>query len=294
MRTPQLPIGSGFGPASTAMDVVAGIDLSGRTAIVTGGYSGLGLEAVRALAHAGARVIVPARDASRAHQATDAIDGVEIDVLDLLVPSSIDAFADRFLQSGRALDILVNNAGIMATPLTRDSRGYEAQFATNHLGHFQLTLRLWPALRKAGSARVVSVSSGGHTISPVDFSDIGFNQRAYDKWIAYGQAKSANVLFAVALDKRGMNHGIRAFSLHPGTVLSPLARHLSEAEIASFNVRDALGEAIIDLERDLKTAEQGPRPPSGVRVARRSPVWAESIVQIAKSPTSTLAAIHRV
>jgi NAD(P)-dependent dehydrogenase (short-subunit alcohol dehydrogenase family) len=158
MPTPQVPIGSGFNSASTAGEVIKGIDLAGKTAIVTGGYSGLGRETARELRAAGARVIVPARDPERATAALAGID-VEIESMDLLDPVAIDALAERYLTSGQPLHFLVNSAGIMANPLTRDTRGYESQFATNHLGHFQLTVRLWPALTKANGARVVSVSS---------------------------------------------------------------------------------------------------------------------------------------
>ncbi len=150
MRTLQEPIGSGFRAASTTSDVIKGVDLSGKTAIVTGGYSGLGREAARTLRSAGARVIVPARDQQKAASALAGID-VEIEPMDLLSPDSIDAFAHRFLATDHPLHILVNSAGIMAVPtLTRDARGYELHFATNHLGHFQLAIRLWPALVKAG------------------------------------------------------------------------------------------------------------------------------------------------
>ncbi|EFC78774.1 short-chain dehydrogenase/reductase SDR [Parafrankia sp. EUN1f] len=162
MLTRQERVNSGFGAASTAAQIIAGIDLTGRSAIVTGGYSGLGRETVRTLRAAGAEVVVPARDVPRAHRALDTIEGVQVWPMDLLDPASIDAFARRFLATGRALHLLVNSAGIMANPLTRDTRGFESQFATNHLGHFELTARLWPALAAAGGARVVQVSSLGH------------------------------------------------------------------------------------------------------------------------------------
>ena len=198
--TPQQPIGSGFDAASTTADVIAGIDLSGKVAVVTGGYSGLGRETARTLAAAGADVIVPARDPGRAAAALQGLKRVSVGPMDLLDPASVDAFASRFLATGRPLDILVNSAGIMAAPLARDSRGYESQFATNHLGHFQLTARLWEALSRANGARVVSVSSLGHRYSPVVFDDPNFEHREYNPWAAYGQSKTANILFAVELD----------------------------------------------------------------------------------------------
>ena len=231
--TPQAPIHSGFGPHNNARDVLAGRDLHGTTAVVTGGYSGVGLEVTRALAGAGATVIVPARTEEKARAATLGIPGVELERMELMDPGSIDAFARRFVDSGRPLDMLVNNAGIMAPPLTRDARGYESQFATNHLGHYQLTARLWPALKQSGHARVVSVSSTGIRFGGVDFDDPNFERHAYDKWRAYGQSKSANALFAVGLDRYGQSHGVRAFAVHPGRILTDLARFLKEDEIAS-------------------------------------------------------------
>jgi NAD(P)-dependent dehydrogenase (short-subunit alcohol dehydrogenase family) len=250
MTTPQKPIGSGFGGQTTAREVVAGRRLDGALALVTGGYAGIGLETTRALAAAGATVLVAGRTPEKARAALAGIDRVELDTLDLGDPASIDAFAGRFEASGRSLHILVNNAGIMATPLARDARGFESQLATNHLGHFRLTVRLWPALLRARGARVVSLSSRGHRRSAVDFDDPHFQRRPYDKWLAYGQSKTANALFAVALDMRGEPHGVRAFSVHPGAVVTDLMRHLTSDE-ATDTVERIRGVA------GLKTTEQG-------------------------------------
>jgi len=256
--TKQLPIGSGFGAASTTADVISGIDLSGKIAIVTGGYSGLGLETVRTLRSAGAQIIVPARDDNKAKNALQGIDGIEIETMDLLDPGSIDDFAGRFLATGRPLHLLIHSAGIMASPLVRDARGYESQFATNHLGHFQLTARLWPALSQAGGARVVSVSSKGHRYSPVRFEDPHFERGDYDRWAAYGQSKTANILFALELDKRGREAGVRAFSVHPGSIAGTgLEKHLSLEELVAGGVLDEHGQPILDPARQLKTVEQG-------------------------------------
>jgi NAD(P)-dependent dehydrogenase (short-subunit alcohol dehydrogenase family) len=257
MSNQQKPIPSGFGPASTAYDVIAGIDLSGKVAIVTGGYSGIGIDTTKALASAGAKVIVPARDLERARKNLDGIAQVTVEPLDLMDPASIDAFAERFLATGQPLHILINSAGVMMNPLTRDARGYESQFATNHLGHYQLTLRLWPALRLAKGARVVSVSSRGHRLSPMDFNDPQFEHRDYDKRVAYGQSKTANVLFAVKLDQLGQPYGIRAFALHPGGIVTELARHLSMQELVATGFVKDDGTPILDPSRDMKSPPQG-------------------------------------
>jgi NAD(P)-dependent dehydrogenase (short-subunit alcohol dehydrogenase family) len=256
MSSVQTPIHSGFTMASTADEVLAGIDLTGKTVIVTGGYSGIGTETTRALRAAGARVIVPARDLAKARKALEGID-VEIEPMDLADPASIDAFAERFLARGEPLHILVNSAGVMAMPLTRDSRGYEMQFATNHLGHFQLTARLWPALKAANGARVVSVSSRGHRFAGVDFDDPHFERREYDPWVAYGQSKTANVLFALGADKRGAANGIRAFALHPGAIITDLVRHMSQDDLRALGAIDEEGRPVVDLARGFKSVPQG-------------------------------------
>lgn len=174
MPTLQNPIHSDFNAASTAAEVMAGVDLTGKIAIVTGGYSGIGLVTTKSLAAAGAHVIVPARDPVRALAALAEVKRVEVLEMDLMQPASVEAFSRRMLNSGRPISLLINCAGVMASPLTRDGDGHESQFATNHLGHYRLTCGLWPALIAAGAARVVSVSSRGHQIAGVDFDDIDF------------------------------------------------------------------------------------------------------------------------
>jgi NAD(P)-dependent dehydrogenase (short-subunit alcohol dehydrogenase family) len=257
MPTLQAPLGSGFGAATTASEVINGHDLSGKTAIVTGGYAGLGLETTKTLLAAGAQVIVPVRDPEKARRTLASVRGVELGALDLMDPSSIAAFGEKFLASGRALHLLINNAGIMANPLTRDARGYESQFSTNHLGHFQLTARLWSALKTANGARVVELSSRGHVYAAVDFGDPNFERREYERWSAYGQSKSANALFALGLDMRGAAHGVRAFSVHPGGIVTDLAKYMSREEIHAGGYIDDEGRPVIDPSSGKKTAEQG-------------------------------------
>ncbi|OOC54878.1 MULTISPECIES: SDR family NAD(P)-dependent oxidoreductase [Nocardiopsis] len=252
MGTPQQRIGSGFGGRSTAREVLEGVDLTGRLAVVTGGYSGIGLETTRALAGAGARVVVPARRPEAAAEALEGIEGVEVDGLDLSDQDDVRGFAARFLKTGRAIDVLVNGAGVMACPRATAGPGWEYQFATNHLGHFTLVNRLWPALADGG-ARVVSVSSAGHQASPIRWEDPWFD-RGYDRWLAYGQSKTANALLAVHLDRLGAAFGVRAFSLHPGAILTPLQRHMTREEMVDRGWIDENG-ALADPA--FKTPEQG-------------------------------------
>jgi NAD(P)-dependent dehydrogenase (short-subunit alcohol dehydrogenase family) len=248
MTTTQAPLSSGLGAETTAREAIGDRDLRGMTAVVTGGHAGIGLETTRALAGAGATVLVGTRSLDKARAALAGIARVEIAPLDLADPASVDGFAAGFLATGRPLHVLVNNAGIAATPLQRDARGLELQLATNHVGHFQLTARLWPALLRAGGARVVTLSSRGHHRGAFDFDDPGFARRSYDKWLAYGQSKTANALFALALDARGEPHGVRSFSVHPGAVLTELTRAVAAEELAALRAATAYF---------YKTAEQG-------------------------------------
>jgi NAD(P)-dependent dehydrogenase (short-subunit alcohol dehydrogenase family) len=247
--SPQMPIASGFGAHTTAREVIGERRLDGTTAIVTGGYAGIGLETTRVLAAAGAHVIVPARDRAKADAALGGLANVTIEELDLGVPATIDAFAARF--GDRPLHLLINNAGIMAAPLSRDSRGLESQLAVNHVGHFRLFAHLITALQRAQGARVVALSSRGHVRSAFDFEDPNFEHRPYDKMVAYGQSKTANVLFAVEADRRYQRDGIRAFALHPGAILdTDLGRNYDPDEM----------KLVIERARRIgsfKTVEQG-------------------------------------
>lgn len=251
MSTKQSPLPSGFNKHNTAREVLQGIDLSGKLAVITGGYSGIGIEAVKALTGAGAEVIVPARRPESAAEALSGIEGARAATMDLADLGSVRAFADSLLREGRHIDMLINNAGIMGTPEGRVGAGWEMQFAVNHLGHFVLVNRLWPLL--LGGARVVSLSSSGHGVSDVRWDDINFAQ-GYDKWLAYGQSKTANALFAVELDRLGAKDGVRAFAVHPGSILSPLQRHMAQEELIAYGWLDAEGRPV---EAILKSTQQG-------------------------------------
>jgi len=246
-----------FGFASTTDDVIQGINLTGKTAVVSGASGGLGAETVRTLASAGAAVTIGCRDTAKGEEAAAGIrastgnENVRVAALDLLDHSSIRAFADDVRTAYDALNILVNNAGVMACPLTRTERGWELQFDTNHVGHFLLTSLLVPLLQAGAPARVVCLSSAGHTRAPVDFDDLHFERKPYDKWEAYGQAKTANALFAVGLDARLKDSGVRAFALHPGAIITELGRHLEEADIVE------LGERISTVAGGFKQVPSG-------------------------------------
>lgn len=232
-----------FDGHTTAMEVVRGLDLGGRRAVVTGAASGIGIETARALAAAGACVTLAVRDVDAGAAVAAAItettgnELVSVAPLDLTDRTSIRAFVSTW---DGPLHMLVNNAGVMATPLTRTAEQWELQFATNHLGHFALTTGLFPALLAAGDARVVSVSSGAHLRAPVDFDDIHFHGRPYDPWLAYGQSKTANVLFAVEANRRWSGDGIGVNAVMPGGIRTGLQRHLDSGELAAMDERSAV------------------------------------------------------
>ena len=249
---------SRFGAETTADEVLEGIDLRGKLVLVTGGSSGLGQESARALAAKGAHVVLTARDAEKGRTVVDGIvastgnRNVELEELELDSLASIRAFADRFLARHERLDVLLNNAGVMACPLGHTKDGFELQFGTNHLGHFLLTCLLAPALRKAAPSRVVSLSSRGHHVAPVDFDDPNFERRAYDRWAAYGQSKTSNVLFAVGLERRLGPTGVHAYALHPGAIMTELGRHMVPEDIELIRSRMPPGTPFT-----FKTVEAG-------------------------------------
>lgn len=216
----QHPVDTGFTHTTRAIEVVKGLDLTGKTVVITGGHSGTGREAARALASAGARIIALSRDIERARNNLSDIRNARIEYMDLLKPESIDAVARKVVASGEAVHILINSAAIMGTPQQYDARGYERQFATNVLGHYQLTARLLPALTNANGARIVNLASRGHRAGGVNFDDIHFRKTPYTGMSAYAQTKTAQALMAVVLDKKLKSRNIRALAVHPGAVPS--------------------------------------------------------------------------
>lgn len=243
-----------FGAESTAAEVISGIDLSGRRAVVTGGASGIGAETVRAFAAAGAQVTLALRDVEAGRKAAARImettgnRQLAVAFLDLADQESVASFVD--LWDG-PLHVLVNNAAVMAVPETRTPEGWELQFAVNHLGHFALATGLHRALAAAGGARVVSVSCSAHLRSPVVFEDIHFRERAYEPWSAYGQSKTANVLFAVEATRRWADDGITANSLMPGAIRTNLQRHITDEDLERMRRQSGGGSFT------WKTPEQG-------------------------------------
>ena len=234
-----------FSATSTTDEVLEGINLTGKIIVVTGAASGLGTETSRALAAKGAQVVLCGRSDSSLLAAEktirESVPSASLSRLafDLADFASIRNGANELLQQQPRIDILINNAGIMACPLSHTEQGHELQFATNHLGHFLFTQLLTPALVTAGSARVITLSSAAHKYSPVVFDDIDYQNRPYEKWEAYGQSKTANALFAVELGKRLAGAGVRSFAVHPGVIITNLARHLTEKDFEELMAESA-------------------------------------------------------
>lgn len=257
-QSDQTPVQSGFHAKSTAAEVVADIDLSGKTAIVTGGYSGIGLETVKALADKGAAVIVPVRSPEKAKKTLEGLSGeIKTAPMDLADLGSVRRFAAEMNDTLGQIDLLINNAGVMASPEARVGPGWESQFGICHMGHFALTTELMPLLKSAGAVRVVSLSSTAHKISDILWDDIHFEADAYDKWRAYGQAKTANALFANALSRKLKPTGGLAFSVHPGGIFTPLQRHLPKEEMIALGWLAEDGEPSELAKAGFKSPEQG-------------------------------------
>ena len=253
----QKPVNSGFGAKSEPNEILEGIDLTGKVAMVTGGYSGIGLETVRGLRDSGARVIVPAR---RTDVAKSELSGVveenDIIEMDLADPYSVMNFVNEFNSSGISLDILINNAAVMACPQMQTKEGWDLQFAVNHIGHFILTKGLLPRLAKSGDARIITLSSTGHKLSGIQWDDIHFD-KSYDKWKAYGQSKTAASLLAVEVNTRMKDEGIKTFSVHPGGIFTPLQRHLEKEEMIALGWLGEDGELSEMAAANFKTPTQG-------------------------------------
>lgn len=260
-----------FNNKSTTDEVLAGIDLSGKRALVTGGASGIGAETARALAAHGASVIIAARNLEMARQvrsdilvslgASDASDQVSLLELELGSLKKIETAVEAFAKSFDRLDILINNAGIMACPYGKTEDGFEMQFGTNHIGHFYFTNLMVPFLMQAAPARIVCLSSLAHRMSPVLFDDIHFESHPYDRWVSYGQSKTANALYALALNQRLRPHQIEVFSVHPGIIQTRLARHMSKEDLDAL-MKSTLERQASDPDPDpnhggIKSVEQG-------------------------------------
>lgn len=251
----------------TALKAVEGVDLSGKVCVITGASSGLGRESARALAAAGADVILAARNPDALAKAAEWV-GIEVPdaaistvELDLTALSSVRAAARAIRDITPAVHVLMNNAGVMFTPFGRTRDGFELQIGTNHFGHFELTRLLVPQLAAAGGARVVVLSSGGHVMGDVDFEDPNWEHREYDKFVAYGASKTANILHAIETDRRLRDLGIRAFAVHPGTVATSLARYMSREDFSDLRKlvvdNSALRGESTDGRLDFCTPEQG-------------------------------------
>jgi len=255
----NIPDVRSFGPQSTTDEVLEGIDLTGKRMLVTGASAGLGVETTRALAAHGASVTIAVRDLTKGAAAMDdvmaQVPHADLDLrrVDLADLASIRTFAHGFVEDHPTLDVLIGNAGIMACPQGTTADGFELQFGTNHLGHFLLVRLLTPSLVAAGSARVVLLTSAGHRFSDVDLDDPGFERQEYDPWIAYGRAKTANVLCAVGLDARLQDQGVRAFAVHPGTIPTELGRHLTDETLQALAERRSRTPGTVEW----KTVPQG-------------------------------------
>ncbi|GAA4044036.1 SDR family NAD(P)-dependent oxidoreductase [Parerythrobacter jejuensis] len=252
---------SEFGFSSTADEVLEGKDLTGKTAFITGGYSGLGKETARAMAAKGAHVIVAGRDIEKANTAAEEIrsevEGAHIETIlcDLGSLEAVRACGEEAQQRFDKIDLLINNAGVMACPKGETSDGFEMQFGTNHLGHFVLTKHLLPLVEKGEDARIINLSSRGHHLDTVHLDDPNYEHREYEKWPAYGQSKTANILFSVGLANRFGHKGITALALHPGGIMTNLGRHMTEEDLTWMRKR--MEDNAKDGGEGLKTIPQG-------------------------------------
>jgi NAD(P)-dependent dehydrogenase (short-subunit alcohol dehydrogenase family) len=261
---------SQFDKDTTADEVLEGVDLSGRRVVITGTSSGLGLESTRALASKGAAITMLARSADKNEAAAETVRGLvpgadlETRTIDLTSLESVRACAEGILEAHDKIDVLLNNAGVMVCPYSTNADGFENQLVSNHLGHFLLSVLLTPALIRGAPARVIELSSGAHGMSDFDFDDPNFERREYNPWIAYGQSKTANALFALEYDRRLRARGVSAFSVHPGVIMTELGRHMTEETMQQMqdHVRAQAGASGTPLpdeppEMTFKSVEAG-------------------------------------
>ena len=254
----QKPIISGFDSKSDADKIVKEKDLSGKIVIVTGGYSGIGLETTRALVAIGAKVIIPAKRTEVAVQNLEGIVSKEnIVEMDLGNLNSVKKFTEDFKENFGKLDLLINNAGIMACPETRIGNGWESQFAINHIGHFVLTNGLMDVMKDVDGARFVSLSSSAHSLTGIFWDDIHFQENQYDKWMAYGQSKTASSLIAIEFNRLMHDKGVSGFSVHPGGIITPLQRHLENEEMVALGWMNEDGSPSDLAKNFFKSTSQG-------------------------------------
>lgn len=260
-----------FGATSTTEDVLSGIDLHGKRILVTGVSAGIGVETARSLAAHGAHIVGAARDLAKAEAATAEVrkdaaangGGFELIELDLGSLQSVRACADKLLAKGEPFDVIIANAGVMATPFGHTADGFETQFGTNHLGHFVFVNRIAPLIRAGG--RLINLSSSGHRFSNVDLEDPNFERTSYEPFVAYGRSKTANILFAVAFDKRHRERGVRAAAVHPGAIRTELGRHMDQSQ---FQAR------IDQINQQLAAEGKGPIQFKTIPQGAATSVWA--------------------
>mgnify|MGYP001169339623 CR=1 FL=1 len=254
----QKPINSGFNSKTESSEVLNGLNLQDKVIVVTGGYSGIGLETTRGLALAGADVIIPAK---RIDVAANNLDGIvtkeNIYQMDLGDLNSVKSFTDKFKNKYSQLNILINNAGIMACPETRIGNNWESQFAINHIGHFLLTNELMDMMIDIEGARFVSLSSSAHALTGILWDDIHFQNTPYDKWMAYGQSKTASSLIAIEFNNRMRDKGVEGYAVHPGGIITPLQRHLEKDEMVASGWMDEDGSPSELAKNFFKSPSQG-------------------------------------